>query len=98
MHKEAKETKAAVKKHMEVIIVSFHNGFQIYHNIRVIRVLCKTYNLLIMADYMPLVGELDGKLVIVSDSEEVCFENMQGFYVMKDNVFKLIVKEDSHVE
>jgi hypothetical protein len=51
-----------------------------------------------MVDYMPVVGELEGKLVIVSDDEEVSFEDIRGFYVMKNNVFKLLVKEDSHVE
>lgn len=94
----AKEAKALLNKYIEVIIVSFRNGFQIYHNVKLIRLISKQYNLLMMVDYMPVVGELEGKLVIVSDNEEITFDHIQGFYVMKNNVFKLLVREDSHVE
>jgi len=92
------EVLSADKKYIEVIVISFKSGFQIYHNVKLIRLLSKQYNLLMMVDYMPVVGELDGKLVIVSEKEEVCFDHIQGFYVMKNNVFKLLVREASHVE
>lgn len=86
------------KKYIEVIVISFQNGYQIYHNVKLIRLKSKKYNLLIMIDYMPLVGELDGNISIVSDKEEIKLDNVQGFYVMKNNVFKLLIKEDLHVE
>ncbi len=86
------------KKHIEVIIISFEKEFQIFHNVRLLRLKSKDYNLLMMVDYMPVVGELEGMLTIVSENQEVSFENIRGFYVMKNNVFKLLVKEDSHVE
>ncbi|HKL80143.1 MAG TPA: hypothetical protein VJ888_06870 [Mobilitalea sp.] len=88
----------ADKKYIEVIVISFRNGYQIYHNVKMIHILSNKYNLLVMVDYMPVVGDIEGKLVIVSDAEEVTFDNIQGFYVMKNNVFKMIVKEDSYVE
>jgi len=94
----AKKAQVEEKKYIEAIVISFQNGFQIYHNVKIIRILSKKYNLLIMVDYMPVVGELEGNLVIVSDSVEVSLENIQGFYVMKNNVFKLLIKEDYHVE
>jgi hypothetical protein len=93
-----KRTLSEEKKQIEVIIISIQNGYQIYHNTKVIRILSKQYNLLIMVDYMPVVGELDGKLVIVSDEEEVSFDHIRGFYVMKNNVFKLLVEENVHAE
>ncbi len=86
------------KKYIEVIVISFQSGYQIYHNVRLIRLKSKQYNLLIMLDYMPVVGELDGEISIVSDTDEIKLENVQGFYVMKNNVFKLLIKEDLHVE
>lgn len=94
----SKEAVVTEKKYIEVIVISFQNGFQIYHNVKLIRLISKKYSLLMMVDYMPVVGELEGKLEIVSESDEVSFENIRGFYVMKNNVFKLLVKEDSHVE
>ena len=86
------------KKYIEVIIISFQNGYQIFHNVKLIRLKSKKYNLLIMVDYMPVVGEVDGDISIVSDNEEIRLDNIQGFYVMKNNVFKLLIKEDLHVE
>lgn len=93
-----KKVATVEKKFMEAIVISFQNGYQIYHNVKLIRMSSKTFNLLMMVDYMPVVGELDGKLTIVSEGEEVNFEHIQGFFVLKHNVFKMIVKEDSHVE
>lgn len=86
------------KKYIEVIIISFQKGYQIFHNVNLIRLKSKKYNLLIMVDYMPIVGEVDGDISLVSDNEEVRLENIQGFYVMKNNVFKLLIKEDLYVE
>lgn len=94
----AKNAPVEYNKQIEVIIISFQNGFQIYHNAKIIRLLSKQYNLLIMVDYMPIVGELEGKLVIITDDGEVSFDDIQGFYVMKNNVFKLLVKENAHAE
>ena len=86
------------KKYIEVIVISFESGYQIFHNVNLIRLKSKKYNLLIMIDYMPVVGELDGDISIVSETDEIKLENVQGFYVMKNNVFKLLIKEDLHVE
>ncbi len=86
------------KKYIEVIVISFQSGYQIFHNVKLIRLKSKKYNLLIMIDYMPVVGELDGDISIVSETDEIKLENVQGFYVMKNNVFKLLIKEDLHVE
>jgi len=86
------------KKNIEAIVISFKNGYQVFHNVKMIRILSKQYNLLIMLDYMPLIGELEGKLYIVLEDEEVVLEDIRGFYVMKNNVFKLLVREDEHVE
>lgn len=94
----AKGTPVIDKKYIEVIIISFRNGFQIYQNVKLIRMKSKDYNLLLMVDYMPVVGELEGSLTLVSEQEEIHMEDIRGFYVMKNNVFKLLVKEDSHVE
>lgn len=84
-------------KHMEAIVISLHDGYKIYHNVNLIRIKDKNYNLLVMVDYMPIVGELDGSLSIVSDEEEVRVDNITGFYFIKSNVFKLLIKEDDYV-
>ncbi len=89
-------------KSIEAIIISYNNGFTVYHDVKMIRLRGKGINLLIMADYMPTVGEIDGDVELVrEDSFEgsmVSLKQISGFFVVKNNVFKLLIKEDSHVQ
>ena len=89
-------------KRIEAIIISYNNGFTVYHDVKMIRLRGKGINLLIMADYMPTVGEIDGDVELVrEDSFEgsmVSLKQISGFFVVKNNVFKLLIKEDSHVQ
>lgn len=94
----AKTVQNAVKKSIEAIVISFRNGYQIYYNVKLIRIVSKKYNLLIMVDYMPIVGELDGDIEIVSENDVVSMKNISAFYIMKNNVFKLLIREDTHAE
>jgi hypothetical protein len=94
----ARGVRTEENKYFEVIIISFRDGFQMFHNVRMARIKSRDYNLLIMVDYMPVLGELDGSMTIVSESQEVVFENLKCFYVMKNNVLKVLIREDSHVE
>ena len=94
----AKTVQNAVKKSIEAIVISFRNGYQIYYNVKLIRIVSKKYNLLIMDDYMPIVGELDGDIEIVSENDVVSMKNIKAFYIMKNNVFKLLIREDTHAE
>lgn len=91
------------KKGMEAIVISYKNGFTIYHSVKLIRLLGRNLNLLIMADYMPTLGEINGRVEILYEEtlesvEEKCisFENITGFFVIKNNIFKLLLKEDSN--
>ncbi|MBR2408198.1 MAG: hypothetical protein IKB07_04505 [Lachnospiraceae bacterium] len=89
-------------KRIEAIIISYNNGFTVYHDVKMIRLKGKGINLLIMADYMPTVGEIDGDVELVrEDSFEgsiVSLKQISGFFVVKNNVFKLLIKEDNHVQ
>jgi hypothetical protein len=94
----AKTVQNAGKKSIEAIVISFRNGYQIYYNVKLIRIVSKKYNLLIMVDYMPIVGELDGDIEIVTENDVVSMKNINAFYIMKNNVFKLLIREDTHAE
>lgn len=89
------------EKRIEAIVISYKNGFTIYHDVKMIRLKGDGINLLIMADYMPTVGEIHGTVEIVcgetAGGEHVSMEQVSGFFVVKNNVFKLLLKEDSHV-
>ena len=45
-----------------------------------------------MKDYWPVVGEINGKIVIEAE-ESITYENIVGFFSLSHNVFHLIIKE-----
>lgn len=94
----SKKVRLEEQEYFEVMVISFRSGFQIYHNVKLVRILSKEYNLIIMVDYMPVLGELDGALSIVTENEETNIEHVRGFYVMRNNMLKILIREDSHVE
>lgn len=85
------------KKYIEVILISFATGYEVYHDVHMIRLKDKRSNLLMMVDYMPTLGEMDGELEIVTENGVVKLENVRGFFCIKNNVFKLLLKEDCEV-
>ena len=63
-------------------------------NVKVIRVKDEKYNLLIMKDYWPVIGEINGDVEL--DGESIMsYENIKGFYMLSHNVFRLIIVEDN---
>lgn len=82
---------------MEARVSSFENGLQVYSDIRLIRIKSSKYNLLIMKDYLPILGQVEGKISFVGEEQEVVLDDIRGFFCHKHNVFSLLLKENSHV-
>jgi len=78
-------------------VVSLDNGVKEYEGVSVIHIKSRYYNLLIMEGYTPSIGEVEGTVPIVSDTESVKLENIRGFYLHKKNTFRLMIREDSYV-
>ncbi len=78
---------------MQVKLFSLSEGLSIIDNVEVIRIKSKDYNLLIMKDYMPILGEIKGNIEILGSNIEKKLENISGYYMNTNNVFSLIVKE-----
>lgn len=66
---------------------------RVYDNIKIIRIISKDYNLLIMKDYLPIIGEIEGSVDIKNDVVNESFKNIKAFYMNSDNVFNLMIKE-----
>ena len=56
-----------------------------------IRIKSKDHNLLIMEDYMPVIGEITGRVEFVFDDQSIPYENIHGFYMHKQNIFSLLI-------
>jgi len=74
-----------------VKVLNISSGLHIYNDIKFIRILSEKYNLLIMRDYLPVIGEINGSIEI-EGNESLKLENIQGYYIHKNNEFNLIIK------
>ncbi len=82
-----------MQAYITVKIFSISNGLVIINNVRVIRIKSKDYNILIMPDYMPVLGEIEGRIDIESDESSQSFENLHAYYVSSNNEFALVIRE-----
>lgn len=80
-------------KKMTAWVYSIKNGVKEIQNVRLIRIKSKQYNLLVMEDYLPVLGEIEGDLTIQSDEETFRLEDIYGFYIHQNNLFRLMLKE-----
>ena len=78
---------------IKVKVFDIRNGMRVYDNIKIIRITSKDYNLLIMKDYLPIIGEIEGSVDIKNDVVNESFKNIKAFYMNSDNVFNLMIKE-----
>ncbi|MDR1293202.1 MAG: hypothetical protein LBJ91_07415 [Clostridiales Family XIII bacterium] len=76
-------------------ISSFRNGLQFYKGINIIRVRGKQSRLLIMEDYLPVIGEIDGEIDLIGKGFFHRLENLHGFFNHAHNVFFLLLKDSS---
>ena len=78
---------------IKVKVFDIRNGMRVYDNIKIIRIISKDYNLLIMKDYLHIIGEIEGSVDIKNDVVNESFKNIKAFYMNSDNVFNLMIKE-----
>lgn len=55
---------------MTARILGFHEGLKVLEHVDLIRIVSSTYNLLILKDYMPVLGEIKGNVEIVSGGQD----------------------------
>ncbi len=74
-------------------VVDRENGMQEYENIRMVRISSKDYNLLVMEDFMPVIGQINGSVELVTESNVIPFAPIHGFYMHKKNCFYLLIED-----
>ena len=78
-------------------VLGIDEGFQKFEQVDMIRIKSEKYTLLIMDDYMPVIGRIDGMVEIVSGDDTRSFQPLHGFYTHRKNTFELLIKEDADV-
>ena len=81
------------KSGIKVRIFDIENGLREYKDIKIIRIISKDYNLLIMKDYLPIIGEIEGSVDIKNDEVNLSFKDIKAFYTNSNNEFNLMIKE-----
>ena len=77
-------------------VISEKEGIRSFDNVRAIRIRSPKSNLLIMLDYTPILGKVEGDVTIVTEDEEVKMEGISGYYKHLRNEFTLLVKESGY--
>ena len=65
------------KSGIKVRIFDIENGLREYKDIKIIRIISKDYNLLIMKDYLPIIGEIEGSVDIKNDEVNLSFKDIK---------------------
>ena len=94
MFKSNKENIQQQNPNITVRILSMQDGLIEYNNVEFIRIISQKYNLLIMKDYLPIIGEIKGKIEIQNAKELIKLENITAYYIHKHNQFNLFIKEN----
>ena len=64
-----------------------------FDDIVAVRVVDRNYNLLIMKDYMPIIGEVQGSIDIQGKTSNFEMKNGVAYFINHENKFTLIIKE-----
>ena len=76
---------------MIVFVSDFFNGLRVFQDVKLIRVKSADYSLLIMEDYFPILGQVNGRIEFLSEGRLVDLGKLKGFYVHRDNEFSLLI-------
>ena len=80
-------------KTMKVRVFDLKHGLVEYEDVKIVRIISKDYNLLIMIDYLPIIGEVEGSIDIEGDNVDIWFKDIKALYMNSNNVFNLMINE-----
>ena len=78
---------------MKVRVFDMEHGLVEYEDVKTIRIISRDYNLLIMKDYLSVMGEIVGSVDIKGENVDISFKQVKAFYMNSKNVFNLMIEE-----
>ena len=81
------------KDGIKVRVFDMEHGLTEYENVKTIKIVSKDYNLLIMKDYLSVIGEIVGSVDIKGEDLDLSFKQIKAFYMNSKNVFNLMIEE-----
>lgn len=77
---------------MIVKVFTIQKGLELFDNVQAIRIKSSDYNLLILKDYLPIIGKIEGSMEIETSSKKYTFDNILAYYINEKNVFNVIIE------
>ncbi len=81
------------ENNIKVRIFDMEHGLVEYENVKTVKIVSKDYNLLIMKDYLSVIGEIVGSVEIKGEDVDISFNSIKGFYMNSKNIFNLMIEE-----
>ncbi|MDR2106094.1 MAG: hypothetical protein LBP24_01645 [Coriobacteriales bacterium] len=78
---------------IQVQVSSFKDGLQVFSKVSIVRIRSRDTNLLIMEDYMPVIGEIEGSVDFIGKDFVKTLKDVRGFFCHDHNVFFLLLKD-----
>lgn len=88
----AKKETAALEDVIKVQICGVEKGLEEYENISFIRIKSRRYTLLIMREFMPVIGEIEGDITISGRGQEIEKKGVRGYFMHRHNHFSLMLQ------
>lgn len=74
-------------------IIDYDTGMKVLQNIKAVRIQSSDYVLLIMEDYVPTLGKVDGRVAFLTLDDEIVYENVKGFFKHQYNEFTILLEQ-----
>ena len=100
MAKQAPDTYAHLKDagQINARIIDAKSGLKVLAGVYAVRIHSKDFYALIMNDYLPTLGKIDGDIIFLNHEGEHPFRGIRGFYKHQHNEFTLLVEEQTGEE
>lgn len=79
-------------------IIDVKSGLKVISGIYAVRIHSKDFYALIMNDYLPTLGKIDGDIIFLSRDGEHPYTGIKGFYKHQHNEFTLLIEEHTGKE
>ena len=89
MKNETKE----LQKDIIVQLLNINGDVKEYRDVKFIKIKSQKYNLIIMKDYLPIIGEIQGRIEIGREEENIRIKKVKGYFMHKHNKFNLFYIE-----
>lgn len=77
---------------VQVRISDFEHGLRVFDDVQIVRVISNNYNLLVMHDFVPTIGMINGTVEIVTSDDIETLKDIRAFYLHRNNVFSLLIE------